>query len=63
MSMPLIKIEANSTGQFNYVMYDGPDGIDETTGTANTLGEVFEIIIAERTKTSISYKSKWIIKN
>jgi hypothetical protein len=55
MPKPQIRIDAQPDGTFYYEMYDGPDGIEETKGNANTLGEVFEIIIVERTKTSISY--------
>ena len=43
------------TGCYNWVFYDGPDGIDEFSGFENTLGEVFEKIITYRVKNALSY--------
>ena len=46
------------TGMYNWVLYDGPDGIDgidEFYGSENTLGEVFEQIILHRTQNALSY--------
>ena len=43
------------TGNYNWVLYDGPDGIDEFRGSENTLGEVFEKIILHRTQNALSY--------
>jgi len=43
------------TGMYNWVLCDGPDGIDEFRGSENTLGEVFEQIILHRTLNALSY--------
>jgi hypothetical protein len=52
-----IKIEYRSeTDSYEWVMYDGPDGIDDYCGQANSLGEVFERIIYNRTLIERSYR-------
>jgi hypothetical protein len=43
------------TVSYEWVLYDGPDGIDEYCGRANSLGEVFERIIYYRTLIGLSY--------
>jgi len=43
------------TGMHNWVLYDGPENIDEFRGSENTLGEVFEKIILYRTQNALSY--------
>ena len=43
------------TGMYNWVFYDGPENIDEFSGSENTLGEVFEQIVHHRTLIALSY--------
>ncbi len=43
------------TGTYNWVFYDGPDGIDEFSGCEDSLGEVFEKIIYFQITNSLSY--------
>ena len=51
-----IKIEYRSeTDSYEWVMYDGPDGIDDYCGQANSLGEAFERIIYYRTINALNY--------
>jgi len=51
-----IEIDDNVlTGIYSWTLYDGPDGIDEFYGKANSLGEVFEQIILHRTQNALSY--------
>ena len=50
-------LEDSLTGCYNWVLYDGPDGIDEFRGYENSLGEVFEQIILHRTRNALSYVS------
>jgi hypothetical protein len=51
-----IKIEYRSkTDSYEWVMYDGPDGIDDYCGRENSLGQVFERIIYYRTLIERSY--------
>lgn len=53
-----IKEYVNDDGSHTYVyhMYDGPDGIDDTTGEFSSLGQCFEQIIKDRQLTSLSYR-------
>lgn len=41
---------------FEYEMWDGPDGIDDSKGIAKTLGECFEMIMKDRVLTGLSYQ-------
>jgi hypothetical protein len=43
-------------GMYNWVLCDGPDGIDFYQGSENTLGEVFEKIVYYRTQNALSYR-------
>jgi hypothetical protein len=43
------------TGNYSWVLYDGPENIDKFSGFENTLGEVFEKIITCRVKNALSY--------
>jgi hypothetical protein len=44
------------TGMYNWVLYDGPENIDEFRGYETTLGEVFEKIVYYRTQNALSYR-------
>lgn len=50
-------VDSNGNKWYEWKMYDGPDGIDESFGRTKTLGECFEDVIHERTITGISYSS------
>jgi hypothetical protein len=50
-------LQDSITGMYNWVLYDGPENIDEFRGSENTLGEVFEQIILHRTLNAASYVS------
>jgi hypothetical protein len=51
-----IEIDDNPlTGVYSWTLYDGPEEIDEFYGQANSLGEVFEQIIARRTMIGLEY--------
>jgi hypothetical protein len=51
-----IKIDYRTeTNSYEWVLYDGPDGIDDYCGRANSLGEVFERIIYYRTINALNY--------
>lgn len=43
------------TDSYEWVLYDGPDGIDDFCGRENSLGQVFEKIIYHRTRIAMSY--------
>ena len=43
------------TGNYSWVLYDGPENIDVHCGFDNSLGEVFEKIITCRVKNALSY--------
>jgi len=43
------------TGIYSWTLYDGPEGIDEFYGQANSLGEVLLDIIRQRTHNALSY--------
>lgn len=43
-------------GEYHWSMYDGPDGIDHFTGTANSLGDAFEQIVKKQLLNSLNYK-------
>jgi hypothetical protein len=43
------------TGVYSWTLRDGPDGIDEFYGQANSLGEVLLDIIARRTMIGLEY--------
>jgi hypothetical protein len=40
---------------YNWHYWDGPDGIDEYSGTSFTLGECFEHIVVARTRLEQQY--------
>jgi hypothetical protein len=40
---------------YEWSLYDGPDGIDQYEGQADSLGEAFEAIIARRTMIGLEY--------
>lgn len=42
--------------QYHWQLFDGPDGIDDPSGTANSLGEVFETVIETRIYIAQSYR-------
>jgi len=42
--------------QYYAKIYDGPDGIDESSYFCSSLGEVFEKIVVFRTLLSLEYK-------
>ena len=44
------------TDSYEWVLYDGPDGIDDYCGRETSLGQVFEKIIYYRTLNAMSYK-------
>lgn len=50
-------VDSDGNKWYEWKMYDGPDGIDESSGRGDTLGECFEKIMCERTITAISYSS------
>jgi hypothetical protein len=50
-------VDSDGNRWYEWKMYDGPDGIEESSGCTNTLGECFEHVIRERTITAISYSS------
>jgi hypothetical protein len=52
---PIIKINGLSDGNYYYQVYDGPDGIDECSGTAESLEEVFRLITEFREMVARSY--------
>lgn len=41
---------------YNWYYWDGPDGIDENSGTSFTLGVCFEHILVARTRLENSYR-------
>ena len=43
------------TGNYSWVLDEGPENIDVYCGFENTLGEVFEKIITCRVKNALSY--------
>lgn len=51
-----MKIVINySTEYYQWKLYDGPDGIDEYEGMANSLGCAMEQIIVKRTENARHY--------
>lgn len=42
-------------GEYHWILYDGPDGIDKASGVCYTLGEAFEKIVQERLLISKKY--------
>jgi hypothetical protein len=50
-------VDSDGNRWYEWQMYDGPDGIDDSSGRANTLGECFEKVVHNRTITAISYSS------
>ena len=51
-----VKITKNEeVGTYQWVLYDGPDGIDWYEGTEYSLGKCFEEIIRARTLIGLSY--------
>jgi len=44
-------------GYYQWRMYDGPDGIDEYEGMANSLGCAMEQIIVKRTENARHYET------
>ena len=54
-----MKIEiTDDTGTYNWILYDGPEEIDEFYGSEYTLGEAFEAIIARRTMIGLEYSKE-----
>lgn len=53
-----IKIEqcCTGTGEFKFYLETGPEHIDVFSGTADTLGEVFEEIVKAETLNGLEYK-------
>lgn len=43
--------------QYNWELFDGPDGIDHYWGTENSLSQCFEEIIKKRIINSLAYSS------
>jgi hypothetical protein len=43
------------TDSYEWSLYDGPDGIDDYCGRENSLGQVFDAIIARRTMIGLEY--------
>ena len=48
-------VDSDGNMWYEWQMYDGPDGIDDSCGRGDTLGECFEHIVRERFKTAMSY--------
>jgi hypothetical protein len=51
-----MKLEVHyRNGHYYWVMYDGPDGIDEYEGMASSLGCAFEQIVVKRVENARYY--------
>ena len=44
-------------GHYYWIMFDGPDGIDQFEGVANSLGCAMEQIITKRTENARYYET------
>lgn len=52
-----MKIEIlNRNGHYYWVLYDGPDGIDQYEGAASSLGCAMEQIISKRVENARFYR-------
>lgn len=55
LKMKIEILRDSITGNYSWVLDDGPENIDKFSGFENTLGEVFEKIITRRVKNALSY--------
>lgn len=55
LKMKIEILRDSITGNYSWVLDDGPENIDKFSGFENTLGEVFEKIITCRVKNALSY--------